>query len=332
MGPGELKSGRRGAEWALAVGTAQALGILEALAEGPCSAGRLAETLALHPRGTEILLGILTDAGLASFTERGYALTGQGRARFIDRDAPDFEGDAMRLWLSNIRRWAGDLEEAVRRGGPPGDGPEPGRTREEMDSLSRFMAAMANKEPAFVEKVVAQCEARLGEGGHELSRSRVLDLGGGPGVFARAFIARGARAVLADRPEVVEHVAEAYGLGGVPGLELWQGDFLNKLPGGRFQLILLANITHIYDAETNADLLRRVAARLSPAGVVAILDFVRGASEFAGLFAVTMLLNTEAGNTYALADYETWLEGAGLARPRCLSLDADRQLLTARRT
>lgn len=343
-GPGELKRCRRGAEWALAAAAAQELGLFDALAEGPLPLPALAGRLELDPRGAGILLGVLVELGLVRADPEGYRLTGQGRARFVDRDSPDFEAPAMRQWRANIRRWCLHLEEAVREGRPPEERPgregiadreaAPGEgTGSEEDEevrIARFMAAMANKSPELVERVLGTCRERLREAGIEPGEVRALDLGGGPGTFARRFAGWGGRAVLAERPEVVEHVADAYGLREVPGLELWAGDFLEEFPEGPFDLVLLANIAHIYDAETNARLLRRVAAETRPGGVVAILDFVRGVSEFASLFAITMLLETERGDTYARETYERWLKQAGYGAVRLRTLDPDRQLLTAR--
>lgn len=334
-GPSDLKACRRGAEWALAAAAAQELGFFGALDEGPLRADRLADVLGLDARGTTVLLGVLVDLGLVRQEGERFRLTGQGRARFVDRDTPDFEGDAVRLWRTNIRRWALQMEEAVRTGAPPEGPPRAagiaGEDEDEEASLARFMAAMASKESEGVERVAAACRDRLREGGIEPARSRSLDLGGGPGTFARRFAEWGGEVVLADRSEVIDHVVETYDLGSLRNLETWRGDFLEGFPEGPFHLVLLANITHIYDPETNARLLRRVAGATAPGGVVAILDFVRGISEFASLFAITMLLNTERGNTYARTDYEAWLAAAGYGEVRLLSLDPDRQLLTARR-
>lgn len=350
--PGRLRDFRRGAEWALAAATAQELGVFRALEDGPHPLERLCAELEAHPRGVEILLGTCRDLGLVRPTEGGWGLTGQGRARFLDREAPDFEGDAMRQWLASIRRWAAELPEAVRRGGAPtgeGSAGDPWGEDEE-ERLERFMAAMAAKDPELVGGVVTALADRLeptastppgppsdeagtpaGEEGTHAGegRPRVLDLGGGPGTFSRELLRRGFRVVLMDRPEVVEHVAERHGLAGLEGLELRAGDFLEELPEGPFDGVLLANITHIYDPETNASLLRRIGDRLRPGGAVAILDFVRGISDFAGLFALTMLLHTERGGTWTRSDYEAWLREAGLEGVRVVSVDSGRQVVSA---
>jgi SAM-dependent methyltransferase len=318
-GPEDLAAGRRGAEWSLVAATAHELGLVEALAEGPAPVATLAGRLDLSPRGARILLGALEELGLVRSDPEGVRLTGIGRARLVDRDTPDFEGDALRFWLQSLRRWTEGLPEAVRTGapqvGPGGRSPE---------GLAAFMAAMANKDPELVDAAVDACLERAP------GARTVLDLGGGPGTFSRAFARRGLQVVLFDQVEVIEHVRGAYGLGGEPRIELRAGDFLDLFPEGEFDIVFIGNITHIYDAVTDARLLAEAAGVLRPGGLLAILDFVRGESPFAALFAVTMLLNSRhGGDTYDRATYETWLAEAGLGDVRLLRPDEDRHLITA---
>ncbi len=302
--------------------TALELDLVSALAEGPATAEALASRLDLSNRGVRILLGALEELDLVRSGPEGASLTGIGRARLLDRDTPDFEGDALRFWLRSIRRWTDGLPRAVRTGAPQ-VGPD-GRSPE---GLAAFMAAMANKGPRLVEAAVDACLERVPDA------RTVLDLGGGPGTFSRAFARRGLRAVLFDQPEVIEHVRGAYGLDGEPRVELRAGDFLDPFPEGEFDVVFIGNITHIYDEPTNARLVADAAGVLRPGGLVAILDFVRGQSPFAALFAVTMLLNSRhGGDTYDRSTYEAWLAHAGLTAARFRRLDEDRHLITAVRS
>jgi SAM-dependent methyltransferase len=322
--PHELQEFRRHAEWAIVVAHAFDLGLMQAIGEARLSAEQIASELGLSARGTRTLLGALEEVGLVGRSGDAYVLDREGRDLFLDRDSGRYQGDALRLWLDNVRQWANQLPAAVRSGEPQrgAERPDPDRDPE---ALRRFMAAMDNKPAEQVERVV---EASLRRVPHARS---MLDLGGGPGTFARAFAARGLQATLFDRPEVVEHVRTAFQLDRHAGLSVQPGDFLTTLPDQRFDLILLANITHIYDARTNAELIRRVASHLEPDGVVAILDFLRGHGEFASLFAVTMLLNTESGGTYGAPEYRDWLEDAGCREVEVTAIDPDRSLVTALR-
>jgi SAM-dependent methyltransferase len=321
--PHDLKAFRRHAEWAVVTVTALEEGLVDALAAEPAGTQALARRLELDPRATGIVLEVLEEMGLVRAEPDGaWRLTGDARGLLVDSDTPDYQRDAVLFWLQNLRDWTANLPEALREGRPPVAEPR-GEEQSEEEAMARFQAAMASKSPDLVASVVDACLERAP------STGTVLDLGGGPGAFTRAFLRRGWKGVLMDRPEVIEHVSGRYGLGRLEGLELVGGDFQETLPDGEFEVVLLANITHIYPPAENAELLRRVAGVVAPGGVLAILDFVRGVVPFASLFGVTMLMNTERGGTYGLREYEAWLEEAGLEEVRCRTVEEERQVVTA---
>jgi 2-polyprenyl-3-methyl-5-hydroxy-6-metoxy-1,4-benzoquinol methylase len=318
----DIHAFRRGAEWALAAGVAVELGIIAALGDGPVVSSEIARRLNLSPRGVETLLGTLEELGAVTRENPGWRLTGAARARFLDRGTPDYDADSLLHWMRTIRRWSEELPETVRTG-VPGTTDTPARGAKNGKGLEAFMAAMANRSPDNV-SVVADAVRGAAPGARTL-----LDVGGGPGVYARALAHRGFEVTLLDRPEVIEFVSEAYGLISAENIHLEPADFLRALPELQYDVVLLANVTHIYGPTTNRDLLRRVAGRLNPGGCVAIIDFVRGESEFAPLFALTMLLSTDDGGTWSLSEYTDWLHGSGLERVRCASIGPDLQMITA---
>lgn len=318
--PSDLKDFRRHAEWALVAATALEQGLLDALAEEPDDPGGLADRLGLDARATRIVLGVLEEMGLVRSEPGGVRrVTGEARGLLVDPDTPDYRREPVLHWLSHLRDWAESLPATLRSGEPPADE----ETVDEEEALERFQAAMASKSPELVEAVIDEATRRAPGAG------RALDLGGGPGAFARELLDRGWEVVLQDTPGVIEHVADTYGLARLEGLELVAGDFHEELPGGPFDLVLMANITHIFDDATNARLIRRLGERTAPGGVLAALDFVRGVDPFAALFAVTMLMHTERGDTHPLARYEAWMEGAGLEEVRCRRVPEERQVVTA---
>ncbi len=318
--PSDLKDFRRHAEWALVTATALERGLLDALAEEPDDPAGLADRLGLDRRATRIVLGVLEEMGVVRVEPGGVRrVSGEARGLLIDADTPDYRRDPVLHWLSHLRDWAESLPETLETGRPPSDE----GTLDEEEAMERFQAAMASKSPELVEAVVDEALRRAPASG------RALDLGGGPGTFSRELLDRGWEVVLVDTPAVIDHVADAYGLADLEGLELVAGDFHEELPEGPFDLVLLANITHIFDDEANARLMRRLGERTAPGGVVAAMDFVRGVEPFAALFAVTMLMHTERGDTHPLARYEAWLEAAGLEEVRCRRVPEERQVVTA---
>lgn len=332
----ELSELRDLSETTATVAVACEAGVFTALADGPATARELAARAGLDERAVGILLPVLAEAGAlerataageASGSDRArFALTGEARRHLADPASPDFEGGGLPLWLDGLRAFTRLPE--VLRSGEPVERPEPEdeaeRAEAEREGLEKFMAGMAAAPDARVRRIVDACLERSS------GARRALDLGGGPGHMARAFVDRGLRVTLFDRPETVDFVAGAYGLSDVDGLELSGGDFVeDPLPEGPFDVVLMSNILHIYSVATNRALLEKVAEVTAPGGVVAIADFFRGRSDRAVRFAMVMLLKTEGGDTYTEGEIATWLEGAGFRKPETVGVDEDRHLITA---
>jgi SAM-dependent methyltransferase len=156
----------------------------------------------------------------------------------------------------------------------------------------------------------------------------LLDLGGGPGTYAMAFLAKnpGLRATVCDRPaalEVAKEVALTHKAGG--RLSYLPLDLLSDDIPGRFDVIWYSNVLHIYSPEQNLNVFRRARAALADGGRLVIQDaFLHDREglfpDEASLFAVSMLLFTETGNTYSVADTTAWLKKAGFSSVRTVKM------------
>ncbi|MER3425518.1 MAG: hypothetical protein C4293_22050 [Nitrospiraceae bacterium] len=102
-------------------------------------------------------------------------------------------------------------------------------------------------------------------------------------------------------------------------------DFLKDEIPGRYDVIWFSNVLHIYSPAENKQLFRKMTAALTPGGRLLIqdaflLDHNGLYPQEANLFAVTMLLFTEAGNTYSLHETAEWLREVGFQKIRPLTL------------
>jgi predicted O-methyltransferase YrrM len=171
---------------------------------------------------------------------------------------------------------------------------------------------------------------------------RVLDVGGGSGVFAMALCRAvpGLTAVVLDQPRVAplarRYVRDA-------GLEervaVREGDLTADSladDAGGFHCVLVSAIVHMLGPDEIRDLLVRCARACAPGGVVAVKDFLmepeRTSPAFGAVFALNMLVNTPRGDTYTETELRRWLEEAGLDHAeRVPSAVSEADLLVARK-
>lgn len=182
------------------------------------------------------------------------------------------------------------------------------------------MSAMKKGAKLMAAPLVTICLAGLPK------EAKVLDLGGGPLSYARPFALAGADVTVQDTPEVCALMEPSL----LPGekIKFVPGDFTEAVFTGRFDLVFLGNISHIYGEAENILLFQRVHDALQKGGRIAILDFVRGISHMAELFAVNMLANTKTGGTWTMEQYATWLQTAGFSQVAMHDIDG-RQIITA---
>ncbi|MEZ6056304.1 MAG: methyltransferase [Planctomycetaceae bacterium] len=145
----------------------------------------------------------------------------------------------------------------------------------------------------------------------------LLDLGGGTGLYAMAFLQQHPemRATVLDRPEVLrvaEEMRQEQGL--EERLTLLPGDmFADPLP--QSDVILLSNILHDWDVAECQELIQKAADALPRGGRLLIHDVLLndaldGPLPIA-LYSAALFTLTE-GRAYSAAEYQSWMQAAGL--------------------
>lgn len=232
------------ADWrqALIYGAASDAGILSSL---PGTPPEVAAASGADERATRVVLEALEVWGFV-------ASDGDGR---YDR-GPAWPSDDVGIGLLQqarfIRGTAAHLPERMRGEVSP-MGQRSGR------ELDQWQAGMAARARTVAPAIADACLARVTE-----ARS-VLELGGGHGEYGLEFARRGLHVVLQDRPAVLEfpHRREVWAAAGV---ELFPGDFFEVVPERRFDLVLVAGVTHTFDGEHNRRLYQRLRPLSRPAG------------------------------------------------------------------
>lgn len=313
-----------------ALRAAIALDIFTKIGEGADTAGSLAKTCEATERGVRILCDYLVVHGFLAKHGDRYALTDESAA-FLDRRSPACIASAAGfLTLPVTINAYNDLARTIRTGQPAmADGE--GSIADENPIWVEFARSMAPMIMPVAEEIATCLEAAAGK------KWKVLDLAGGHGVFGIALAKRNPHAEIfaLDWAPVLAVAAENARAAGVDARHhLIPGSAFEVDYGTGYDVVLITNFLHHFDAATNESVLRKVRAALAPSGVVATLDFVpnedRVSPARAATFGMMMLGMTPAGDAYTFREYERMFRNAGFSSNEIRPLPSGHSLILSR--
>ena len=165
---------------------------------------------------------------------------------------------------------------------------------------------------------------------------KILDLGGGSGVYLVEFLKKKKDAIgyLFDLPEVIEIAKDFIKDTGVESrINFIAGDYLKDNIGGKYDLIFLSSIIHINSFEENSKLIQKCSDALKYGGRIIIQDFIIDDNRISPLntvlFSINMLVSTEKGDTYTETEVFTWFKRAKLSNFKRIDIKNQSTLLIA---
>jgi len=322
----ELLEKARGFQAACVIVAAAELDLFTALADRPASAATLAGRIEADERAVTVLLDALVALQVLRKRRNSYEVR-TDIADLLTETSPASILPALRHQGNCLRRW-GQLARVVNTGQPAKREPS---IRGEAGDCESFIGAMNN----FTESVAPQIVQRLSP----LRFQRFLDIGGASGTWTIAFLlaAPDATGVLFDLPEVVPLARKRLMRANLADrVTFVAGDFsIDPLPGGA-DFAWLSAIVHQNSREQNLSLYAKVRSALVAGGTLVIRDIVMDASRTqppaGAMFAVNMLVGTEAGGTFTFDEFEEDLRSVGFAGIELLYQDtAMNSLIRARK-
>lgn len=318
----ELVQGFRQAQVVL---TASRFGLFDLLEPSPRSSSELASELQADPRGVRILCDALAALGVVRKSDQGYENSTAAR-RFLRSGGPESRLASLRHAALLYERW-GKLYDSVRDGESVSDDAVDSRLIGDKDA---FAHAMADIGRAGARQTVDKLDLT--------GVKRVLDIGGGPGIYALEFARRAPQlqVTLLDDEETLK-VAQSNlrDADSASRIELRSGDAFQDELGADYDLIFLSNFIHIYSESDNRRLMERCAGALAPGGRIVIKDFIldsdRTSPEGAALFAVNMLVSTDQGDCYSAAQIEEWMRAVNLNPESAVPLTPQSSILIGRK-
>ena len=289
---------------------ALALDLFTAVGDNGGTAAELATRCNAAERGLRILCDYLTVLGFLEKKSDRYHLT-KDSAAFLNKKSPSYAGGAAEFLLSDHLMTAfADVAGAVRKGGTTLAGAGSMAPEHPMWlSFARGMSWLMMPGAQALAGIVPLDPVR---------DSKVLDISASHAIWGLSFAQRNPRAhvvaldwapVLKVARENAERMKLAERFGTIEG-SAFEVDF-----GGDYDLILLPNFLHHFDAATCVRLLQKCRAALGENGRVAIVEFVpnpdRVSPPDAATFSLVMLVSTERGDAYTFAEFEQMLDEAG---------------------
>ncbi|MEW6585578.1 MAG: methyltransferase [Nitrospirota bacterium] len=279
--------------------TALELNLFRQLGDQKLTSVQIADQLHTDPRATEIILNALVSMDVLGKNDNVYANLEEARDTLIPGDAGLSFVHPLLLW--DI--WS-NLTEMVKTGEPAGLQWSDIQKRE----LAFYMKHYATERSETLVKMINTSDIR-----------RMLDLGGGCGLYAIAFARRNPDMEIL----LLDYDEEALGIAREEiaredlqtRIHLTRKDFFQDDIGGDYDLILLASILCLFGEQQNTFLLSKAKDALKDGGSVVILDRMLDESKTkplsSALFSVNMLTMTQNGRAYSFSEVKTWLSSLG---------------------
>lgn len=274
-----------------AVHVAAALGLADALRDGPASAEELARATAAHPESLVRLMRVLAGVGvLRAVGNDRFGLTEMGR--WLRRDVEGSCAPMTDLFArSNVWEAWGGLLHTVQTGNTAFD---------HVHGCNVWDYRAGHPAEALVfDRAMASGSDRLARvllDVYDFGRfDHVVDLGGGDGSLLAVVLDRhpALRGTLFDRPDVIARSSDfRAGLACADRLQAVDGDFFDRVPADG-DLYLLKWILHDWSDTAAVDILKSCRRAMRPTGRILVAELIIGpgyASPEGELMDLTMMV------------------------------------------
>ena len=311
----------------LIIGAAVSNKVFDTLVTGPKTVEEVSKATGSSVRGLRSIMNALV--GLELLTKNGdkYSLTPESEAFLVSNKPGTLAGFFPMSMKRLIPLWL-KLDETVRTG-------QPSEARNEEHPGTEFFTEL-------VENIIpmsyasAQALADHLQVAQSKQPTRVLDIAAGSGIWG---------IVLAQKSPQVEVTAVDWA-GMIPTtkritqkfdvadrFKYIEGDIGEVDFGNGYDIATLGHILHSEGEERSLRLIKKTFGALKPGGTIAIADWLVNDERTEPLpsliFAVTMLVNTEKGDTFSFNEIKNWLEEAGFKNVRTLEAPGPSPLVLA---
>lgn len=306
--------------------TAVNMNLFTFLAKGPKSGKEIQNQLKLHNRSlydfldTLVALGFLQRSGLKENASYNNA---EDCNLFLDKNKPTYIGGILEMSNNRLYSFWNHLEEALQTGKPQNESKNGGG--------SLFDAIYAD-EKVLEEFLHAMGGAQAGNfdffaQNFDFSNYKThCDVGGSGGNLSIHIVKNNPhiRSTSFDLPSVAPIANRNFkNLGFSDKITAKGGDFfIDDLPSA--DLITMGNILHDWGTADKKMLIQKAYNALPKNGALVVIENIidndRSKNAFGLMMSLNMLIETDEGYDYSLADFEVWAHEAGFKNIRVMPL------------
>jgi len=298
------------------------LGIFTTIEESGSTNDQIAITLQLDKHASERLLNALASLGFLT-KQNGLYFNTPESFTFLSTKSPDYLGGLMHtnhLWNT----WS-NLTKVVKTGASAHSTDINERGEEWLFSFISAMHDRAKKQATIQLENVDLSEM-----------NSILDIGGGSGAYSMEFIRKKfeIEATVFDLPNVVHITQQFIDQEGFSGkIKTVAGDYTSDdLPKG-FDMVFLSAVIHSNSLEVNQELIKKCFHSLNKNGKILIQDWImnneRTQPTAGAIFAINMLVGTQAGDCFTEPEVTNMLLAAGFSNITRIEFETGLSQMTA---
>lgn len=305
--PGQLLSTSSSYWQGCTLQSAVRLKIFSILAKQGMSGEDVAAEMASDIPATIMMLDALSAMGLLLKDDEQYRNCPEAE-KYLVESSPDYMGHIILHHHHLLDGWA-QLDTVIQTG-------KPAQRRSFGPGVEResFIMGMFNLAMQIAPQIAEQIDLT--------GKSRLLDLGGGPGTYAIHFCKANPdlKAVIFDRPTTEIFARQTVSTFGLSERIIFEaGDFnSDPITGGLYDVAWLSHILHSNSIQQCQGIIENCVGKMQKNGMILIHDFIlddsKDGPEFPALFSLNMLLGGTGGRSYSQEEIYTMLRAAGVRK------------------
>lgn len=274
------------------------------LKDGPLNAADVAKLCGADPRGVELIL--IACVGLGLLEKEGELFrNGPVAETFLVEGGPRYQGGIVTMFESWVEPWT-MLKDAVINGRPVVE-----KQHDHGEEATRkYIMGMLYRGIPQAELLASEVPLT--------GRKKLLDVGGGPGIFSIIFCQHnaGLQADVLDLPQtlkITREIIDRYQAGN--NVNTREGDYSQVPFGSGYDAVLLSSMISQEGPEVIKELIRKAFDAMESGGLLMLqeqfLDDDKKGPLLATLVGINQLIHTPAGRAYSAKEVAAWAEEIG---------------------